>query len=123
MKDLMMDAVGIYRQGDGLSRAVRQLRAVREEAAQLSVDDKSQAYNTALLELLELQNLLDLALITAACAESRRETRGAHAREDFPQRDDEHYMKHTLAWLEGGAVRLGAKAVDLSLWKPKPRAY
>jgi succinate dehydrogenase / fumarate reductase flavoprotein subunit len=123
MKDLMMDAVGIYRQGDGLSRAVRQLRALREEAAQLSVDDKSQAYNTALLELLELQNLLDLALITAACAESRRETRGAHAREDFPQRDDEHCMKHTLAWLEGGAVRLGAKAVDLSLWKPKPRAY
>jgi succinate dehydrogenase / fumarate reductase flavoprotein subunit len=76
-----------------------------------------------MLELLELQNLLDLALVTAACADGRKESRGAHAREDCPDRDDDNYLKHTLGWLEGGAVRLGDKSVDLSIWEPKPRVY
>ncbi len=123
MKDIMMDAVGIYRRGDALARAVRQLRALREETDEIGVGDTNRAYNTDLLELLELQNLLDLALVTAASAESRQESRGGHAREDFPNRDDDKYLKHTLAWLDGTAVRIGAKTVDLSIWKPKPRAY
>ena len=94
--------------------------AVRQN---LSPNDSSLAYNTNVLELLELHNLLDLALITAASADSRKESRGAHAREDFPDRDDQQYLKHTLAWLEGKSVRIGHKSVDLSIWKPKPRVY
>jgi succinate dehydrogenase / fumarate reductase flavoprotein subunit len=123
MKAIMMDVVGIYRRGDEMAEAVRRLQSLREATEHVRVGDTSKAYNTDLLELLELQNLLDLALVTAACANDRKESRGAHSREDFPDRDDEKYLKHTLGWLDGGAVRLGAKSVDLSIWEPKPRVY
>jgi succinate dehydrogenase / fumarate reductase flavoprotein subunit len=75
------------------------------------------------LEILELGNLLDLALITAESARNRKESRGAHSREDFPDRDDENWLKHTLAWLDQDVVRIEYKPVDLSLWEPKPRMY
>ena len=97
----------------------------------MPVGDKNRAYNTNLLELLELQNLLDLAMITAASAENRQESRGAHAREDFPNRDDERWMKHTLAWVDpDGSVRLGYRPVhtytlskDIQYIEPAARVY
>jgi succinate dehydrogenase / fumarate reductase flavoprotein subunit len=123
MKDIMMSAVGIYRHGDGINKALRQLQDLREETEQIGLDDRNRTYNTDLLELLELQNLLDLAIVTAASAANRKESRGAHAREDFPSRDDKNCMSHTLARLDGASVRIAHKPVDLSIWKPKPRAY
>lgn len=123
MKTTMMDRVGIYRDEDGLHEATEQLRQLRDQADEVGVGDTNQSYNTALLELLELQNLLDLSLVTAASADRRKESRGAHSREDFPDRDDESYLKHTLAWLDGRAVRFGDKSVDTSIWEPKPRQY
>jgi succinate dehydrogenase / fumarate reductase flavoprotein subunit len=123
MKTIMMDVVGIYRHGDDMTKAVRQLRDLRQASEQVRLGDTGKTYNTDLLELLELQNLLDLAFVTAACANNRRESRGAHAREDFPDRDDETYLNHTLGWLDGDIVRFDVKEVDLSIWEPKPRKY
>jgi succinate dehydrogenase / fumarate reductase flavoprotein subunit len=123
MRTTMMDAVGIYRRGDEMAKAVEVMQRLRQEAEDIGVSDTNQGYNTDLLERLELQNLLDLALVTAASAENRKESRGAHAREDFPERDDDGYLAHTLAWLEGESVRFDKKSVDLSIWEPKPRAY
>ena len=123
MKNVMTDLVGIYRNGEEMEKAVEQLQNLRQQTEQVRVGDISKAFNLDMLELLELQNLLDLSLITAASACDREESRGAHSREDFPLRDDDNYMNHTLCWLEDGSVRLGTKSVDLSIWEPKARTY
>jgi len=123
MRELMMEKVGIYRKGPAMAQALGEIAALREEYRAVRAQDPSRGFNTDVLEILELGHLLDLALLTAASAEARTESRGGHAREDYPQRDDERWLKHTLAWLQDDRVRLGYKGVDVSVWQPKPRTY
>jgi len=123
MRTVMMEKIGIYRTGSQMREAVAELQQLRDDFRHIRIEDPAAAYNTELVEVLELRNLLDLALITAACADWREETRGAHARDDFPERDDEAFLNHSLAWLNGRDVRLGTRPVDLSRWEPKPRVY
>jgi succinate dehydrogenase / fumarate reductase flavoprotein subunit len=123
MREVMMEKVGIYRKGPAMAQAMEELAALRQEYAGVRAQDGSGRFNTDVPDLLELGHLLDLALITVCSAQARTESRGGHAREDYPQRDDQRWLKHTLAWLEPGGVRLGYKGVDVSVWQPKARTY
>jgi len=123
MESVMMEKVGIYRTGSQMQAAVDTLKDLREQYSEAAVQDTKNRFNTDLLEIIELRNLLDLAYITACSAHNREESRGAHYREDYPGRNDEGWLKHTLAWLEKDSVKINYKPVDISRWEPKPRVY
>lgn len=123
MQTTMMEKVGIYRNEKDMQMAISEIQALRERYRSVRVQDTGKSFNTDLLEIIELGNMLDLCLITATSAVARQESRGAHSREDFPERDDATWLKHTLAFLEQDTVRLDYKDVDTSIWKPKPRTY
>jgi len=115
--------VGVYRTGEGLGAALSAIRAIRERSRRAPVKDKGKLYNSNLLHALELENLVGLAEITVAGAVARQESRGAHARTDFATRDDERWLKHTLAWAGEKAPRLDYKPVTIDMWKPVERKY
>ncbi len=123
MQTVMMEKVGIYRNEGEMRAAIGEIQVLRERYRAVRVQDTGKSFNSDLLEIIELGNMLDLCLITAASAVARQESRGAHSREDFPERNDDTWLKHTLAFLDQDTVRLDYKAVDTSIWKPKPRTY
>jgi succinate dehydrogenase / fumarate reductase flavoprotein subunit len=123
MQSVMTAKVGIYRNGPEMAQAVDSLQELREKHKGVTAADSSKAFNTHVLEILELGNLLDMAYISATCARNRTESRGAHAREDYPERNDPQWLHHTLAWLRNDRITIGQKPVDLSRWEPKPRKY
>lgn len=125
MQKTMTDNVGVFRTEETMTRAVDELRQLRHEYdTKLEIDDKGQRYNTDLLEAWELGCLLELAEVTAFSARARQESRGGHAREDYPERDDEQWLKHTLcARDEQGQYSLDYKPVVLGRYEPKKRVY
>lgn len=123
MKKEMMENVGVYRNEKKMAAAVDRISELRRQYKDVRVQDTDKAFNTDLLEILELKNLLDLSLITATSARNRTESRGAHAREDFPDRNDDDWLKHTLARLQDDTVSIEYMPVDTSKWAPKPRVY
>jgi succinate dehydrogenase / fumarate reductase flavoprotein subunit len=124
LRTLMDNYVGVFRKGEDLAKALAEIRAIRARAAHAPIADKSAAYNSNLFHALELDNLLDLAEVTVMGALTREESRGAHARRDFAVRDDERWLKHTLAWhTPGGQPKLDYKPVTIDTWKPVERKY
>jgi len=123
MKSVMNLQVGVFRTEEGMQDAVEKIKELRTRFQNVSIQDKSLVFNTELLNAWELGCLLDSAYITAVSALARKESRGAHAREDFPKRDDGNWMKHTLALLDSDKVQLSYKPVRITKYQPKERVY
>lgn len=125
MQTTMTDNVGVFRTEQSMGNAVEELRSLRHDyQTKLQIDDKGRRYNSDLLEAWELGCLLELAEVTALSACAREESRGGHAREDFPERNDDAWLKHTLcARNENGAYSLSYKPVVLGRYEPKKRVY
>jgi succinate dehydrogenase / fumarate reductase flavoprotein subunit len=132
MQEATQQDAAVFRTGETLESGMKRLEAVHAKRGDLRVTDRGLIWNTDLVETLEFENLIGQAIVTVAGAVNRTESRGAHAREDFASRDDEHWMKHTLAWFNdaSGAVRIDYRPVhsytmtnDVAYIPPKARVY
>ena len=114
MQKAMQNHAAVFRTKDTLVEGAKLIDSIRDEYKNININDRSMIWNSDLVEALELANLLDQAVLTMHAALNRKESRGAHAREDFPDRDDKNWMKHTMLWLdESGTVKIDYKKVTL----------
>ncbi len=125
LQEAMFSGCGVYRTAELLEQTLRIVRELQDRARYLAVDDHGLRYNTDLVDALELGYLIDCAEATVESAVARTESRGAHAREDFPERDDVTWLRHTFAYRDsaGGTSRLAYKPVSVTRFEPKPRVY
>jgi succinate dehydrogenase / fumarate reductase, flavoprotein subunit len=132
MQNVMQTNCAVFRTGEVLSEGSKLIHDVLAGSADVKVSDRSLIWNSDLVETLEYENLIAQAVVTMDSALNRKESRGAHAREDFPDRDDKNWMKHTLAWLDEATrkVALDYRSVhtftmtnDVQYIEPKARVY
>jgi succinate dehydrogenase / fumarate reductase, flavoprotein subunit len=123
LQDTMQDNASVFRTDETLCKQIGILRELKARYKEIGVEDGGEQYNTELMEAVELGFLLDNAEALVHAAHNRKESRGAHSREDYKERDDERWLKHTLVFQEGDGVRIDYKPVTLGKYEPKPRVY
>ena len=123
MQEAMFEDVGVFRTEAGMTQAVAKLHELKDRYRHVRAEDQTRTFNTEILEAWELGCLLDCAEVTAVSALARTESRGGHAREDFPKRDDDNWLKHSLTFSRQGELSLRYKPVRITLFQPKARVY
>ena len=124
LQETMMDNAGVFRTAETLERAAKDISDLKDRYRDVAIDDPGKVFNTDLTEAIELGFLLDLAEVLVASAQARKESRGGHYREDFPERNDTDYLKHTLAYRgSDGGIEIRYKPVKLGKYKPQERKY
>lgn len=123
LRTMMQHHVGVYRTKEKLSAGLDKVRELRKRFQNIHLKDRGRVYNSNLFHVLETENLLDLAEVMILGALNREESRGGHARRDFPTRDDEKFLKHTLVFKKGDELVLDYKPVTITKWKPVERKY
>ncbi len=123
LQQLMMEHCAPFRHEQGLSRALSQIEELKARYQEVAIDDRGSRFNSDLLEALELECLLGLGEIIVRSARARQESRGAHFRDDYPDRNDEQFLKHTLVQKTDQEPRIFYKPVTITRFEPKPRTY
>ncbi len=123
LKVKMFNDVGIYRNEKDMQSALEKVRELQRRFKEVRVTDTGKIFNTELLNAWELGNMLQIAEVVALSALNRKESRGGHSREDYPQRDDASWLKHTLVWQKDGKLEIGYKPVTITKYQPKARVY
>ncbi len=123
LQQAMMDKCSVFRTEKELKLLVDEIKTLKERYKEIEITDKSKTFNTDLLEAIELGHMLTLAEVIASSALQRTESRGAHYREDYPKRDDENWMKHTLAFQREKGITFKYKPVKITRFKPEERKY
>jgi succinate dehydrogenase / fumarate reductase flavoprotein subunit len=119
----MNEKAWIYRRGDQLESGLKEIRQLRQRYKKIRVQDKNRPFNTGMLNALQLDFMLDLGEITMISALPRTESRGAHSRTDYPKRDDQNWLKHTLAYFTKDGPQLQYSPVTITRWQPAARTY
>src|SRR6185312_12581419 len=115
--------VSVFRNQGGLEEALATIRELRAQFPEVGVEDKGKVYNTDLFAALELDYMLDLAEVICVASLFRTESRGAHFRTDFPERDDANWLKHTLVYSGEAGPRTDTLPVTITRWQPTQRSY
>ena len=123
MREVMMEDGAVFRNRERLSRALTEIRRLQQEYEKVGLDDRGSRFNSDLLEALELESLLGLAEVIVVSALWREESRGAHCREDFPERDDRNWLKHTLVRQADQAPEIYSRPVTITRFPPQARKY
>ncbi len=125
MQQTMQDYFGVFRTGEVMEKGIEKLQTLRESLKQAKLTDRSNVFNTARVEALELDNLMGVALTAAIAANARTESRGAHAREDYPDRDDDNWIKHSLVYIDDNLRYRGVnmKPESVEAFPPIARTY
>ena len=123
MRQIMTDCCSVFRNNDDMEKGLEQILSIKEQYRSVSIDNKADKFNTDLLDASELESLLGLAEVILVSAIARTESRGAHYREDYPQRDDHNWLKHTMVTAGSDGLEISFKPVKITKFEPKARTF